>query len=301
MTDTPDRVVSGVGVNAAGDTLPVTVDNMAADTYVFKVKVDAGNGYWTASPVGMATVNVAVGGDDQRTNGGGWVADPGSANGKSNFGFSVRVEKKKDTPKGNFVFVFRGTDGFNYVVKSNTWNGGFLNFAGEAGTSEPTRAAFRGRCDVQKVDPATGLTVQSWGNFTFTVDVRDGDVLIRRDAPRRPRPPPSPGETFSSLLTHICDTCTVLSHRRDGGARPVWFRTRSAFNFDSLARSPRPLCGCYARTRVPRSTRKLQTTGRPFPRGAYGVHSQGMGNNVTGSHSRDFSCRREERMGGGGE
>jgi hypothetical protein len=33
---------------------------------------------------------------------------------------------------------------------------------------------------VQKVDPATGLVVQSFGNFTFTVDARDGDLLLPR-------------------------------------------------------------------------------------------------------------------------
>lgn len=180
MSDTPDRVVSGVAVNAAGETLPATVDNMAADTYVVKVKVASANGYWTASPVGMATVNVTVGSNDQRVNGGGWVADPGSANGKSNFGFTVRNEK--GTPKGNFVYVFRGADGFTYVVKNNAWQGGFLNFAGEVGTSALTRASFKGRCNVQKVDPATGATVQSWGNFTFTVDARDGDLLDPRQA-----------------------------------------------------------------------------------------------------------------------
>jgi hypothetical protein len=178
MTDTPDRVVSGVAVDAAGDTAPATVDDMAADTYVVKVKVDDANGYWVSNPVGMEVVNVTVGTNDQRVNGGGWVADAASANGKSNFGFTVRNEKGK--PKGNFVFVTRGADGFNYVVKSNAWQGGFLNFAGEAGTSALTCATFRGRCNVQKVDPATGLTVQSWGGFNFTVDVRDGDLLDPR-------------------------------------------------------------------------------------------------------------------------
>jgi catechol 2,3-dioxygenase-like lactoylglutathione lyase family enzyme len=180
MSDTPDRVVSGVAVNASGETLPATIDNMAADTYVVKVKVDSANGYWTASPVGVATVNVTVGSNDQRVNGGGWVADSGSADGKSNFGFTVRGEK--GMPKGNFVYVFRGADGFTYVVKNNAWQGGFLNFAGEVGTSALTRASFKGRCNVQKVDPATGATVQSWGNFTFTADVRDGDLLDPRQA-----------------------------------------------------------------------------------------------------------------------
>jgi hypothetical protein len=31
------------------------------------------------------------------------------------------------------------------------------------------------------------------------------------------------GETFSSLLTHICDTCTVQCHRRAGRGGTEWF------------------------------------------------------------------------------
>ena len=42
-----------------------------------------------------------------------------SANGKANFGFTVRNEK--GNPEGNSIFVFRGTDGFNYVVKNTSW------------------------------------------------------------------------------------------------------------------------------------------------------------------------------------
>jgi hypothetical protein len=176
LSSTPDFVVSNVAVDAAGNTVPTTISNMAADTYVVKVLVDSTNGYWTANPVGFGTVNVTVGTNDQRTNGGGWVADAGSANGRSNFGFTVRNEK--GTPKGSFIYIFRGADGFTYVVKNNSWQGGFLNFASEAGTL--ARSTFKGRANVQKVDPATGLTVQSWGNYIFTVDVRDGDLFNPR-------------------------------------------------------------------------------------------------------------------------
>jgi hypothetical protein len=33
---------------------------------------------------------------------------------------------------------------------------------------------------VQKVDPQTGAVVQSFGNFSFIVDARDGDLLTPR-------------------------------------------------------------------------------------------------------------------------
>ncbi|HEY8559242.1 MAG TPA: hypothetical protein VIL74_02480 [Pyrinomonadaceae bacterium] len=42
------------------------------------------------------------------------------------------------------------------------------------------RASFKGRATLQKINPATGLVVGSWGNYTFTVDARDGDLLSPR-------------------------------------------------------------------------------------------------------------------------
>jgi hypothetical protein len=175
MGNTPDTTVTGIAVDSNGDALTF-LSGVAADTYVVKVKIDATNGYWTANPVGLGTINVAVGSNDQQTVGGGWVPDSESVNGKGNFGFTVRNDK--GTPKGNSIYVFRGTDGFNYVVKNNSWQGGFLNFSTEPGTTVLNRSSFKGKCVVQKIDPSTGLVVQSFGNFTFTVDARDGDLLV---------------------------------------------------------------------------------------------------------------------------
>ena len=177
MSNTPDITIGGVPVDANGDALTF-LPGLTADTYVVKVKIDANNGYWTANPVGLGTINVAIGTNDQQTTGGGWVPDSESANGKANFGFTVRNDK--GTPKGNSIFVFRGTDGFNYVVKNTSWQGGFLNFSTEPGTSILNRSSFKGKCVVQKIDRATGLVVSSFGNFTFTVDARDGDLLLPR-------------------------------------------------------------------------------------------------------------------------
>jgi hypothetical protein len=174
LTDTPDTTVTNVPVDSNGDAL-VLLPGVAADTYVVKVKIDTTNGFWTAAPVGLGTINVAVGTDDQRVAGGGWVVDSDSANGKDNFGFTVRIDKKN--LKGNSIFIIRGTDGFNYIVKSTSWQGGFLNFANEPATSTANRASFAGKCTVQKIDRATGALVSSFGNFSFSVDVRDGDLL----------------------------------------------------------------------------------------------------------------------------
>src|ERR1041384_3822546 len=83
LSNTPDITVPGVPVDTNGDAL-VFLPGVAADTYVVKVKIDATNGYWTANPVGVGTINVAIGSNDQQTTGGGWVPDTGSANGKGN-------------------------------------------------------------------------------------------------------------------------------------------------------------------------------------------------------------------------
>jgi hypothetical protein len=177
MTLIPDITVGNVAVDTNGDALTF-LPGLAADTYVVQVKIEAANGYWTANPIGLGTINVAIGSNDTQTNGGGWVPDAGSANNKGNFGFSVRNDK--GSPKGSSIYVFRGTDGFNYIVKSNSWAGGFLNFSTEPGTTILNRSSFKGKCVVQKIDRATGALVASFGNFTFTVDARDGDLLTPR-------------------------------------------------------------------------------------------------------------------------
>lgn len=177
MSNTPDITIGGVAVDANGDAFTF-LPGLTADTYVVKVKIDATNGRWTADPVGLGTINVAIGTNDTQTSGGGWVPDAESANGKANFGFTVRNDK--GSPKGNSIFIFRGTDGFNYVVKNNSWAGGFLNFSTEPGTSILNRSSFKGKCAVQKIDRTTGLVVASFGNFTLIVDARDGDLLLPR-------------------------------------------------------------------------------------------------------------------------
>jgi hypothetical protein len=84
-----------------------------------------------------------------------------------NFGFTVRLGKDY-APRGHSVFVFRGADGYDYVVKSNSWQEGGLAIAHDG-------AAFSGRANVSVIDPATGLALPlAGGNFTYRVDVTDG-------------------------------------------------------------------------------------------------------------------------------
>src|SRR5690349_16139558 len=86
-TTTPDFVVSNVPVDSNGDAVAF-LPGLGTDTYVVEVKIEAANGFWTADPVGLGTVNVAVGTNEVQTNGGGWVPDPDGATGKANSGFS---------------------------------------------------------------------------------------------------------------------------------------------------------------------------------------------------------------------
>ena len=196
MTNTPDMTVTNVPVDSNGDAVSF-LSGVAADTYVVKVKIVASNGYWTADPVGLGTLNVAVGTDDQRVTGGGWIPDADSANGKSNFSFTVRGDKGK--PKGNSTFIFRSLDGFDYIVKSTSWASGFLNFSNEPSTSITNRSSFGGKCTVQKVDRNTGEIVQTLGNFSFVVDNRDGDLLSPR--------------SFDAYAITIIDNNGLIWHR----------------------------------------------------------------------------------------
>ncbi|MDQ3755016.1 MAG: cadherin repeat domain-containing protein, partial [Acidobacteriota bacterium] len=175
-TTTPDQVVGNVAVNAAGDaetTAAVAVD----DAWMVKVVVESANAYWTADPVISNTLTVVYGTTDRRVTGGGWVADAESANGKGNFGFTVNYSKN-GSPKGNALYLFR-KDGFDYRVKSNSWQGGGLTFY-----QDLWKASFSGKCNVQKINSQTGEVVESLGNYTFVVDLIDGDLRNPKETDR---------------------------------------------------------------------------------------------------------------------
>jgi VCBS repeat-containing protein len=176
LGSTPDLTVGGVPVDAAGAALKFV--NLGVDTWTIKVKIDADNEYWKASPVGMGTITVEQPTNELRTSGGGWVADAQSLNGKGNFGFNVANQKKG--VRGGSVYLFRGLDGFNYLVKSTSWQSGGVGFGAEGAIL--SKAAFSGKCVVQKIDADTGEIVESYGNYSFTVDVRDGDLFNPKQA-----------------------------------------------------------------------------------------------------------------------
>jgi hypothetical protein len=167
---TPDQVVANVPVNSAG--IAVTSVNLAVDVWTVKVKIEPSNTYFKSN-YDSACLTVELGSNERRVTGGGWVYY--ASNQKGNFGFTVSTAKNGSL-RGNSVFVFHGLDGYDYIVKNNSWNGGGLSFSGN-----PTAfATFSGRCNVQKVDPDTGAIVTSWGNYRFIVNIKDGDLYNPR-------------------------------------------------------------------------------------------------------------------------
>jgi len=171
LGSTPDLTYDA-SVDSAGDA-HYDVASLVADVWTVKVTIKSGNLYWTQTSEGLGILTVSLPG--LSATGGGWVPDFGSANGRDNFGFTVQYNKNQ-APKGNFVFVFRGKDGYDYVVKSNSWQGGGLSFMGT------NKAYFSGKCNVQKIDRTTGAVVASWGNYRFAVDITDGDLITPHTA-----------------------------------------------------------------------------------------------------------------------
>jgi hypothetical protein len=84
------------------------------------------------------------------------------------WGLTVRYKNGTTTPSGQSVYMFRGADGYDYVVKSNSWTGGGLSLGNKT-------ASFSGKCNVTAIDPTTGLAVSGigGGNYTYRVDVTD--------------------------------------------------------------------------------------------------------------------------------
>jgi hypothetical protein len=152
----------------------------ADDPYTVEVRILPTNGYWT-SGIDVGSLSVIVGSGTGRTAGGGWIADAANdINSKSNFGFTV--QNAKTGTKGNSLFIFRkreGNDEVQYVVKSNSWQGGGLTFNVNG---DVKRSTFTGRATLQRYVTGVQDTTFSGGNHTFTVDNFDGDLASPRVA-----------------------------------------------------------------------------------------------------------------------
>jgi hypothetical protein len=179
-TQTTAYAMADASGNAATTAQVPTSD----DPYTVEVRIDPANGpspgatYWT-SGIDVSSLQVIVGSGSGRTAGGGWIPDAANdINGKSNFGFSV--QNSKTGIRGNSLLIYRareGNDEVQYVVKSNSWQGGGLTFNLN---NDPARATFTGRATVQRYVNGVFDSTFTSGGYTFTVDNLDGDLKSPR-------------------------------------------------------------------------------------------------------------------------
>ncbi len=153
----PGNAVSWGG-NTIGTTTKGGVPNPGVNTYTVYTSLEDNDHYYGDGAAATLIVYQPTG---SFVTGGGWVLETDASRG--NFGFVANYNKNQK-PKGSFVYTWRSGDGFDYVIKSNSWTGLAL---------QDNRAMFQGRANVRKVDPSTGETVWVVGNYQFTVEVYD--------------------------------------------------------------------------------------------------------------------------------
>lgn len=178
----PDATCTATSASSAG--IASCAMSLGLDNWTVIVQEPGSNDYFTAPDSDPVVITVYQPATDKLATGGGWVTDPNpnvsAQNKHGNFGFTVRYKSGTTTPSGQAVYVFRGSDGYDYVIKSNSWTGGGLSFGTNAAGSNT--ASWSGKCNVTAIDPATGLAVSGigGGNYTYRVDVTDngstGDI-----------------------------------------------------------------------------------------------------------------------------
>jgi hypothetical protein len=148
------------------------VANLGTDNWTVVVQEPSSNGYFTAPNSDPLVITVYQPTTEKFATGGGWVTDLSSnvstKNRHGNFGLTVRYKSGGTTPTGQAVYVFRGADGYDYVVKSNSWSGGGLSFG-------INTSGFSGKANVTAINPSSGLAVSGigGGNYTYRIDVTD--------------------------------------------------------------------------------------------------------------------------------
>ncbi|TFH12739.1 hypothetical protein E4H04_13045 [Candidatus Bathyarchaeota archaeon] len=170
--------VSGTPVNSAGQA--VAFIDVPIGAYIITVEIED-NSYWTYAE-DENTIAICDFNPDGYVTGGGWIPSEDSINGKINFAFVVKYDKKGNS-KGSFVAILKSTDGFNYRIKSTSWaqNKADLTFGNteKDGSGLPT-ACLRFGGIVQIIDRATGEGT-SWGGCQFIIDMTDGDYRLSQN------------------------------------------------------------------------------------------------------------------------
>jgi choice-of-anchor C domain-containing protein len=165
-----------LGPFAPGSTgIASTMTSLGADTWAVVVRFQSGNAFYTGPPSEAAIVTVYAPAPGKIT-GGGWVTDPSFGNlpvatsptsPRGNFGFVIMSKPGSTSVQGNFLYVFRGIDCRNYVIRSSSWSGGSLSIAPDGKTASVT-----GNATVGLIDCLTGQKSELTG-FTFRLDVVD--------------------------------------------------------------------------------------------------------------------------------
>jgi hypothetical protein len=169
---TPD-VTCSASVSSSG-VVSCSIAALGIDNWTVVLAVPATDGYFTARSSDPIVITVYQPSTGVFATGGGWIVDPSyqnmpvaisSQNNHGSLGFSVRYQSGTTDPQGQLSYTFRGADGYDYVIKSTSWQGGGAAF--NASTS-----SFGGLAIVTVIDPSTGLAVSGGGdNYTFRVDV----------------------------------------------------------------------------------------------------------------------------------
>ena len=176
-TATPDVTCHGT-VNASG--VATCVTSLGLDNWTVIMRIPSANAFFTAPdsyPVVLTVYHPVAG---RYAVGAGWIVDPSfqnkpvavsATNNHGYFGFAVSYKADGKSPQGQVNYVFRGADGYDYLIKSTSWTGGGLAF----GT---TTSSFSGKASVVVINPVNGRVVSGLGGTTYTyrVDIVDGST-----------------------------------------------------------------------------------------------------------------------------
>jgi hypothetical protein len=151
--------VAGVGYDAALR-VTCTFDAVPVNTYTVEATVD--RGYYAGYNEDVLVVyDPSLG----FTTGGGWFYWPGTDD-KTNFGYTMKYNKKGEKPKGSFLLIRHMDDGSKYRVKSSALYGLAIGEADGFGW-----ASFSGKSTY--LEPGSGEPI---GNHEFVVYVEDGPL-----------------------------------------------------------------------------------------------------------------------------
>jgi hypothetical protein len=164
FTSTPDLSIPAA---VSSDGVASVQRTISTGDWTVQVRFDPGNGYFSGPSSDPVVFTVYQPSIDSFVTGGGWI-DPSGSAGHEHFGFTARY-KKTGAPTGHLTYIFRGADGYDYLVKSNSWQDGGLAIA-------QGKASFAGKASVMVIDPETGLLVTGLGggNYGYRVDMIDG-------------------------------------------------------------------------------------------------------------------------------